>query len=286
MNEPKPRGVLTIANGSRLYLDMARDLALSLKRHCPHIPRAVLTDARDWADASLFDIVIPWRSDLGKGFFPKLCLDQYTPFKETLYIDADCLVVRNLDFIWDLYREIDLGFVGQRISSGYWYTDIPTLIASLGVNSIPSLNSGMLFLRLGESGSRLLRRAREVFLDDRYVFDNTGGSRPDEMPLAIVFAEQGLDPPDDGGTTMRTPIGIVGEIDIDVLSGRCRFNKRGETVTPAIVHFATWQFHPIYYRERAKLRLANKGPFAQPLARLGAAFIYWRERAAARRKSR
>jgi hypothetical protein len=78
---------------------------------------------------------------------------------------------------------------------------------------------------------------------------------------------------------MRTPIGIDDEMQIDVLRGFCRFKKWGQPVSPTIVHFATWQFHPVYYRERAKLRLYYKSPFTRPLAGLGGTYVYWRERA-------
>ena len=72
---------------------------------------------------------------------------------------------------------------------------------------------------------------------------------------------------------------------IDVLRGYCRFVKRGQPVAPSVVHFATWQFHPVYYRERAKLRLYYKSRLVRPFARAGGAYIYWRERMLEARRS-
>lgn len=280
------RGIVTIAVGARPYLDMARDLAYSLRLHCPRIPRAVLTDSNDPLFTSLFDIVIPYRPEYGRGLFPKICIDQYTPFEQTLYIDSDSLVIRDLSFIWSLYSDQEFAFAGHSITTGYWYTDIPVLLAQLNLSSIPSLNGGMLFFKRGAVASRVLERSREIYLDDvTYQFDLWGNARTDEIPLAIAIAEQGILPVPDGGTTMRTPIGIRGEMDIDVLSGRCAFDKQGDIVKPAIAHFATWQFHPVYYRERAKLRLYFGSALTRPLARLGAAYIYWRERALEARRS-
>jgi hypothetical protein len=274
------RGVVTIAIGSQVYLDMARDLALSLKRHCPHIARAVLTDSTSAELAGLYDIVIPYRPEYGRGLYPKLCIDQYTPFSETLFIDGDSLVVRNLDFVWELFRDQEFGFVGKVISTGYWYTDIASLLARLRMASIPSLNSGLFVFKSGKVASRILLRARQIFLDEKqFPFDPWGNSRTDEIPLAIALEEEGIGPVADQGTTMRTPIKIRGSMDIDVLAGRCVFDKDGETVNPAIVHFATWQFHPIYYRERAKLRLLQRSPVLRPFASLGAEMIYRREMA-------
>jgi hypothetical protein len=277
-NKHGQRGIVTIAIGSQVYLDMARDLALSMKLHCPGIPRAVLTDATSGEIIRLFDIVIPYRTEYGRGLYPKTCIDQYTPFLETLFIDGDSLVVRDLDFIWKLFGGREFAFVGQAISSGYWYTDIPALLARLRLTSLPSLNSGMFFFKQGDVATRVLRRTREIFLDEgQYPLDPWGNSRTDEIPLAIALEEAGIAPVPDQGTTMRTPIRIQGTMDIDVLAGRCVFEKDGETVNPAIVHFATWQFHPIYYRERAKLRLLDRSPMWRPFASIGAQVIYRRE---------
>src|SRR5262249_22985110 len=105
-------------------------------------------------------------------------------------------------------------------------------------------------------------------------------SRTDEVGFALALSEHHIEPLDDPqGLTMRTPIGIEGPMDIDVLRGYCRFVKRGLPVTPTIVHFATWQYHPVYYRERAKLRLDSMNKMTRALARPGALYIFWRERA-------
>jgi len=59
---------------------------------------------------------------------------------------------------------------------------------------------------------------------------------------------------------MRTPIGIKGSLDIDVLAGKSSFRKNNELVSPAIVHFAgLWNEYPIYYREALKLRNLSEG---------------------------
>lgn len=278
-NNDNTRGIITIALGSQVYLDMARDLAFSLKLHCPHIPRAVLTDATGSALTRLFDIVIPYRPEYRHGLYPKLCLDQYTPFHDTLYIDGDSLVLRNVDFIWHLCKDQEFAVVGEVRSTGHWYMDIPVLLARLGLTSIPTFNSGMFVVKRGEVVSRIFRRARAIYDDESYAFDSWHNSRSDEICFAIALAEEGIQPVPDAGTTMRTPIGIRGDMDIDVLAGKCIFDKHGEKVSPAIAHFATWQFHPIYYRERAKLRLIQAPKLLRPLARVGARMIYYRERA-------
>ena len=68
----------------------------------------------------------------------------------------------------------------------------------------------------------------------------------------------------DQGHFMRTLFGLKGPLHLDVHGGGASFKKSGETVTPTIVHFASWGiFHPAYARECLKLR-AQIDPGAYP----------------------
>src|SRR5262245_41894620 len=115
------RGLITIAIGSSTYIRMAKDLALSARKHCASTPRAVITDSSDREMRELFDVVIPVDASLGDPLFQKLHLDRYAPYDETLFVDCDSLLVGDVGFIWDLCRQKDVGFVGEKQTSGTWY---------------------------------------------------------------------------------------------------------------------------------------------------------------------
>jgi len=283
------RGIITIALGADYYIRMAKDLALSARKHCPSEPRAVVTDSRDPELRRLFDQTIPVDRSLGDPLFQKLWLEKYTPFDETLFIDSDSLLVGDLDVVWRACDGRECGFVGEEQTDGSWYgADIAEVCRACGLPWLATLNSGMVFFRTGETASRVFAYARNAMAGyEALGFQPFRQTRTDEVGFALAFSKFGVHPLDDGGRTMRTPIGIEGPMEIDVLRGYCRFVKRGLPVSPTIVHFATWQFHPIYYRERAKLRLYFGSPLTRPLARLGGTYIYWRELALnARRKSK
>jgi hypothetical protein len=278
------RGIITIALGSDTYIRMAKDLALSARKHCPQTPRAVVTASNDPELARLFDVVVPVDSSLGDPLFQKLCLDKYTPFDRTLFIDCDSLIVGNLDFIWRACEGRTAAFIGQRQNTGSWYdVDVETICRAFDVPWLGTLNSGLVYFESGAAASAIFASGREAMKFCKPLgFAPFRDTYSDEIGFSIAFGQHRIDPLEDGeGRTMRTPIGIDGAMSIDVLSGYCRFRKRGEAVAPAVVHFATWQFHPVYYRERAKLRLYYMNAWIQPLARLGGQFIYWRERALA-----
>jgi hypothetical protein len=282
------RGIITIALGAEVYIRMAKDLALSARRHCPAERRAVITDSRDPELLGLFDLALPVDRSLGDPLFQKLWLEKYTPFDETLFIDCDSLLVGDLDAVWRACEGRECGFVGEEQTTGSWYgADIAEVCRACDLPWLATLNSGMIFFRTGEKASRVFAFARDAMT--RYEalgFQPFRDTRTDEVGFALAFSHFGVHPLDDSdGRTMRTPIGIEGSMKIDVLRGYCRFIKRGLAVAPTIVHFATWQFHPIYYRERAKLRLYFGSALTRPLARLGGAYIYWRERALGLRRA-
>jgi len=136
--------------------------------------------------------------------------------------------------------------------------DVGEMCALLGVTSVPKFNGGLYYFRRSATAAAVFEYARSLIR--RY--DELGlrafrGGASDEPLLAIALATHGIAAVDDGGTAMRTPIGIEGALDMDVFSGRCRFVKEGHTVSPAIVHFAgDFAETSVYRRERAKLRHA------------------------------
>src|SRR5262249_50784673 len=153
----------------------------------------------------------------------------------------------------------------------YWYTDIQRLIAELQIPWLATLNSGLLYFRRSPAATAIFRRTREVYESyESLGFDPLRDERSDEPCFGVALSEARLAPTADDGRIMRTPIGIQGSMDIDVLRGTVAFTKHGTIVSPAVVHFATWQFHPVYYRERAKLRLYFGGPMRRLFARVGA----------------
>lgn len=94
------RGILTLALGKDLYFDMARTFALSARRSNPHIPLAVVSDREQSILNSVYDVIVPYREGWGEGYIRKLYANQYSPFRRTFYIDADMLILRNIDSYW------------------------------------------------------------------------------------------------------------------------------------------------------------------------------------------
>ena len=100
-------GVLTIAQNSTVdYARLAYHQCLSLRRHNPGIPYAVVTDtatANDMSDKikQTFDHVVVMSHDRAENQSWKLAnecqLFHLTPFRETIKVESDLLFTTNID---------------------------------------------------------------------------------------------------------------------------------------------------------------------------------------------
>ncbi|MDP9077363.1 MAG: hypothetical protein M3O71_08080 [Bacteroidota bacterium] len=256
-------GIITIALGEKRYIEMAKMLALSLIHTNPGIKRAIVSDAGELEFTGLYDTYIPYDRGLGKGLSNKLYLDKYSPFQETLFIDSDCLVFTSLDAMIDLSRRYPFVVFGDQITSGDWYMDVAAMCKKFSLPSVPLFNGGTYYFNDKVVAANIYDKARELAENYKTLgFTEFRGSINEEPLVSVAMAINHVDAVDDKGIGMRTPIGLIGPLKIDVLNKQCSFNKQGEHVEPAIMHFAgsyAIAFH--YKRETAKLKMARSLPF-------------------------
>jgi hypothetical protein len=204
------------------------------------------------------------RPERGSGLLQKLWLVEYSPFAQTLFIDADALVVRDLAFLWDLFEGRAVAAIGENyLTEGFWFGDIATRCARFQLPAVPAFNGGLYYFERGPAATRIFADARLLAEHyDEHGFTRMGnGAVNEEVVLSVAIAR---DPHgelvDDGARAMRTPLGINGGMHIDVLRGIGRFSKYGRPVEPAVIHFCgDWAQRFPYRRERMKLTLSAAG---------------------------
>lgn len=260
------RGILTMAYGSQKYIRLAKALAKSLNLHSPNINRAIVTDSEDPELKELYHISIPLKPELGGGVKQKLHIDEYSPFSETLFIDADCIVVKNIENLWNFFVNVSFGVVGWQKREGKAFADImdvPQIMALFNLDSIPVFNGGLYYFKKNEQANIVFLKARDIKNNyEKIGLGNFRGGIADEPAFAIAIALNDIHPiRDEQGLTMRTLINMSGKLKIDVLKGYSSFVKEGQQVTPAIVHFCEPFSDEYYYkREKLKLDLLSKYP--------------------------
>jgi hypothetical protein len=245
-------GILTLALGAK-YAAQAQYLALSCVLNSPHTLRAVITD-RPETLTPYYDLVIPCREEFGHPFRVKTRLNRYTPFENTLYIDADSLVFHPLDSLFTALNGRGFVYNGGKRTEGTWYLDIGTLITRLGVPWLPEFNSGMLLFNREQSAA--------VFEDASAYMTNYAESEiaffrgtmlPDEPFLAMALAKNNVEPYEDFGRFSRTLIG-ASRIRLNAAHGFALYTKEGVPVFPLIVHFCGRWGNCLYALEKIRLR--------------------------------
>ena len=117
---PPSRGYLTMAVGSTHYLEMAVDMALSLRVHT-RLPIAIAVDEPLRAVlqeryGGVFDevVLLPGRYLDGRAL--KYGCAEASPFETTIFVDADCVVLDGLDFVLESLNGDPLAMVGELLT--------------------------------------------------------------------------------------------------------------------------------------------------------------------------
>ncbi|MCG6136147.1 MAG: hypothetical protein MET45_16100 [Nostoc sp. LLA-1] len=256
------KGVITLAYGKPKYINMAKNLARSLRLHSKHISCAIVTDnPNDTELQKLFHIVIPFKPEYGSNVRQKLYLNSYSPYKKTIFIDSDSIIVRNIDFIFEAFEGRSFSLAGYRYLS---YGDQDNLInvdlvlTHFCLDRLPKFNGGLYYFDKSDIANSVFKTAQNILLDWKKLgFSEFRGDGPGDEPIiAISMALNNQSMFQDSGNMMRTPIGLKGSLDVDVLTGKSTFKKYDKFVSPAVVHFAgDWVKHPVYSREAIKLKI-------------------------------
>jgi hypothetical protein len=259
-SEVSDLGFLTMAFGPDRYLRQAETLALSLRRHMPGVPLALITDHQD--AGSLFDVIIPMKPIAQAGVVHKVDLYDYSPFFETLFIDSDSIVSRPFVHELNEIREFDFSPVVRRYlvrgESEFFLDDLTRTLNQINGDSFPKFNGGVYFFKKVDVAWRVFARANEMRSQKEAFgikdFDKAGPN--DETLFGLALAELHVSPLyDDHGKLMCTPLGMIGNMRLDALGGGCSFNKAGEMVSPAICHFpGDWVREPDYLTAEYSLR--------------------------------
>ncbi len=259
----EPEGVLTFAFGHPRYVAQAISLAQSVRLHNPGLRLACITDKPDFPGlADAFDILILFRPERGQALQQKLWFDCYTPFERTAFIDSDCLVVGSLADVLQRSRGYAFGPLGYTATEGWWYMQIPEVLAKYGLPFMPRFNGGYYYFERSPEATRLFERARQIGrIHKKLGIYDLGLWFNEEVFYALAMAWYRMPPvPDPQRTGMYTPDEFTEPFEINVLQGGCHFVREGEAYRPVIVHFFGRHGYAYQYlRERARLRMHLQG---------------------------
>ncbi|PWS26396.1 hypothetical protein DHW03_16580 [Pedobacter yonginense] len=279
------KNVLSIAMGKKLYLDLAVNLARSFWywNAKQDISFYLVTDMAHFlpADIREFTKIIEVENDaLGKGFTPKLYLDQLAPDGQTLFIDSDCLVYGNLTPVFEKFQNHQVSVIGNYIDTGEWFGNIDHICRQFNVLRLPKFNGGVYYLENGEAAARVYQTARELEMKyDEIGFVRLRNRPNDEVLMALAMALHKQVPIAEDGSIMAEFVNFKSGVRSNLLEGkvilyntptRKSYQKSWplEKAEPLIVHYlGHYNLLYPYIKEVKILQLLAKG-YHQQLAKL------------------
>ncbi len=263
--------VFTIATGSQVYLDYAINLARSFALH-NEIEKTsfyIVTDQQCTLpeDLSFVKAAALPGEVASEGLTPKLYLDVLAPTEKALFLDSDCLIFRDLRFVFEHFNGRYVSVVGVAVADGDWCgPPAATLCSRFGLDSMPRFNGGLYYVERGATATRVYETARQL----RSQYDALGFHRHrtglNEEPLvSLAMAIHSQAPIADDGSILSDLAAGLQRTSIDVLHGKSVLynppppaarHKWWQTTrgaySPAVIHFA--EGFP-YNREAFKLSL-------------------------------
>ncbi len=192
---PAACGYITVASTKPRYLDMAVDLALSLREHDRRPVALVLGDelrpVATAAHLAVFDHVIA----LPAGYplmYGKLATPWATPFERTLFVDADCLAIGGLADLWDRLEGAEFALQGRYLAPGenrlHQEFHTAALMNRFGIARYFKCNSGIAYFRR--------ERGRIIVDACMALFRRSFAARmpTDEILFALLADEYGIVP--------------------------------------------------------------------------------------------
>ena len=273
-SSPAPiRGYVTIATGSEHYYKIAYNLLLSYRRNGGNAyPFAILAEEENEYTRAFDKVVVI--SDPSRSYMDKLRIYDYTPFEETIFIDADCLVYGNIDSWWSFFENS-----GDFSCFGYAYENLSTKKGWFRwegmkefkdrISFIPSFSGGVYYLRKTPVAGEVFHLAKYAATHYKEYPFAMFSAPADEPVLAFGMAVCNCRPID------RTEVGIYvkqRDMHVDIMVPSALWANRGKIIPVKLVHWGNFgTMKAQYLLEALRLKRDLQGKFT---SRLGAKLRY------------
>lgn len=185
------RGFVTIATGSEKYHKMAYTLLLSYRMTSKNPCRfAVITDKESLYTEYFDDVIVV--TDATRTYMDKVSLLVNSPYRETIFIDADCIAFSDLNEYWKCFENAtDLSCFGRIMSldaSDGWYSSDSISQYKDRVNHVLDIHGGIYFIRKGDVCEKIFKDSQDI-IHNYESFSFRRFKKPaDEPVLALAMA--------------------------------------------------------------------------------------------------
>ncbi len=177
---PKQRGFVTMATGDEKYYKYAHNLLYSYRLHNKELPFGIICDRENEYTKDYDDVVIIKNPTFTYSDKFRVFVD--SPYEETVFIESDCLVYRNLDEMFQLLSQGDdfTAFGVNDDNIKVWFSKPEQLRDTFGdmFDSIPVFNPGYFFVRKSPL-------TKKIYTDTAFVADWLKESHPDDGKISL-----------------------------------------------------------------------------------------------------
>lgn len=189
------KGFVTIATGDEKYYKLAFNLLRSYKLRAVGeniLPFAIICDRKNKYTEYFDDIIILPETETTRSFMDKLFLYRYTPYEETLFVDADSLFTGVPEGLWYDFRNADdvccYGAPLPLDSTKGWFTYDGCKEYKNKIKFLISMHGGVYYFRKTDRARKIFDKAIELAENySRYGF-NYFDKPADEPVLAMAMA--------------------------------------------------------------------------------------------------
>ena len=252
---PNNIGILTSAT-DRDY-KKAIGLSLSLKNSGNFYNTAVVCNKRIASKLSkYFNEIIIERSDI-RGFTHKLYLDQYSPYDRTLFLDADILAFKKLNYIFDKLSGIPYAARGFFVNGGKssFGFDRDEVLKDINKTRLVCIDgAGHAYFEKPQC-HKVFDTAREIMIN---YAKYTSGHLADEDIMGVAMTIHNLNPFENDQVVGSPWHAVKKSLHMDINSNTIRYVDKisGET-SPCIIHFMDKATPFLYAVQLVKLDLKN-----------------------------
>lgn len=201
-------GVLLIALKSPIYGRMAYNLMQSIKAVAPDMPVSIVLDEAGGAELDAvkrfyFDKIITPDpayyvvSGQPRPLVAKFHLYDLSPYKKTLFMDADTILSTNCDFKAFLSEldgiEFTMANRGEGDMTSQW-TNKEHIVSVFNPDKFYDLSSEVIYFERCETAKKVFKTARKLYNEGRLETKPFAGDKPDEPFFAIAMDKNKIYP--------------------------------------------------------------------------------------------
>lgn len=214
------RGVLLISVGNDAYARWAHNMAVTIRCVSPDVPIHVLTDgnfpSEEWHLQAVDKVIQMDRKDthLNDKLYPakaKLSMYKYSEFDETIYLDVDGVVIKDIKPLFERCFELGLPYqvqvngvstlLNDNLDSSLWVKPEQAIKKYALPNDVvlPGTNSSFQYFKKSKEAKALFTQALKNLANPfhinelRYKWGHSN-TQPDELYMNIALAQTGIMP--------------------------------------------------------------------------------------------